>query len=337
MDILNKTIQLTLKNRKLYNVVLELNTICNWKCKHCYIPEHNDLGMDKDTIFNIFKQLRDNGVFEVTLTGGEIFLRPDIMEIIEKAREMYFKVTLFTNISLLNEEKIKKLSEYFISQISCTIFSLNPNIHDYITGINGSFDRAMENIKLIKSYKIPLQIKTILTNVNYSDTKEISEFCNENGFSYNIDHDIFSQIDGNSLPHELRMTKDQLNIELKYLDKLRGFKPREHKDEEFACYGIQNSLYIDCNGLVYPCNKYLKIVGDLNKENIYDIWNKSNELHRIQDMKWKDLHKCYKCNIDEYCMHCPGTAMLEDGDEYGASMLACEKADIRKQIYARKG
>jgi len=333
VDIYNKTINLTLENRKLYNVVFELNNKCNWKCKHCYIPEHNNWGMNKETIFNILKQLRENGVFELTLTGGEIFIRPDIIEIVEKAREMFFKVNLFTNVSLLNEKKIKKLSECYISQISCTIFSLDHKIHDYITGINGSFNKAMTNINLIKKYKIPLQIKTILTNVNYRDTKEISEFCSKNGFSYNIDHDIFPQTDGNTSPDRLRMTKEQLEIELLDMDAMRGFKPQKHKDEEFVCYGIQNSLYIDCNGLVYPCNKYLKTVGDLSKESIYDIWNKSKELHRMQDMKWIDLNKCYNCNISEYCIHCPGTAMLEDGDEYGASILACEKAQIRKQLY----
>lgn len=49
------------------------------------------------------------GVFELTLTGGEIFCGPDIMEIIAKARSMFFKVILFTKVSLLDEDKIRML------------------------------------------------------------------------------------------------------------------------------------------------------------------------------------------------------------------------------------
>lgn len=50
-------------------------------------------------------------------------------------------------------------------------------------------------------------------------------------------------------------------------------------------------------------------------------------------MKWKDLPECSKCSNSKYCIHCPGTSLLENGSEYAKSTLACQKAEIRKEIY----
>lgn len=334
MDIQRDVIDSSFKNKNLYNVVFEITTNCNWKCKHCYISEHQESYLTKEKIFDIFKQLREIGVFELTLTGGEIFTRPDIMEIVKKAREMYFKLILFTNVSLLNEEKIHQLAEYHIAEISCTIFSLKPRVHDYITGVNGSLEKAMNNIQLIKKYKIPLTLKTILTNVNYDEAEKIQSFCTDNNFSYNIDHDIFSQKNGNSSPCDLRMTKEQLHVELKNFDRIRNYNPRKHLNNELVCGGIQNALFIDNNAVVHPCNKFLYPIGNLNEQSIKDIWRTSKTLHNLQGMKWADLKKCKSCDKEEFCIHCPGTALLEDGDAYGQSTLACEKAEIRKELYA---
>lgn len=333
MDTRNKVINLTSKNRNLYNVVFEITNRCNWSCKHCYIPEHVDEGMEKKEIYDIFSQLRELGVFELTLTGGELFCRKDALDIIKKARELHFKVILFTNVSLLNEEKIKILADCHVSEISCTIFSLNPKVHDYITGVNGSLYRVLKNIKLIKKYNIPITIKTIVTRYNVNDVLELSEFCKKNFYAYNIDHDIFSQTNGSTEPHQMRMTIQQLKEQLKVFDELRGFKPNEHNSEEFVCSGIQNSIFIDCRGEVYPCNKFLFSIGNVKERKLKDIWENSSELHRIQEMRWKDLYKCHLCDKSKYCIHCPGTALLEDGDEYGSSSIACEKADVRKEIY----
>lgn len=148
-----------------------------------------------------------------------------------------------------------------------------------------------------------------------------------------IDHDVFSQKDGNRAPVEMRMTKSQLEMELAGLDRLRAFEVRKHDVKEFVCSGIQNALFIDCGGKGYPCSKFLLQIGDLKRDSLQDIWEKSGELRRLQDMRWKDLQQCMKCEKSQFCVHCPGTALLEDGNEYGISTLSCEKAAIRSQLY----
>ena len=330
-EIYDKTYKLYADRRDLFGIVFEVTSTCNWRCRHCYMPEYENKGPSITEIEDVFKQLRELGVFELTLTGGEIFTRKDMIEIIKLARKYYFKVILFSNISLLSEEMISILSDVGVSEISCTVFSLDKHIHDYITQREGSLERTLKNAKLIKRYGIPLTVKTIITNLNYHEWVNVYEYCRDNGYGFMLDHDIFAKKNGEQNPVELRLTKSQLMMEISNLDKFRGFKYRKHSENEFVCGGIQNSLFIDHELKVFPCNKFLYFLGDLHNESIDSIW-KSAEMSRIQNMKWKDLGECKKCSKSDYCIHCPGTAWLENGSEYGKSTMACEKAKIREMI-----
>lgn len=148
----NDIYALASKNKTLLSVTIELTTRCNWRCKHCYLPSYVTKGISRECLYELFQDLREMGTFELLFTGGEIFTRPDTLEIIRDAREMFFDVKLFTNVSLLNEEIIKALGELNISQVSCTVFSMNENIHDQITSVKGSLKKTVANLNLLKKY-----------------------------------------------------------------------------------------------------------------------------------------------------------------------------------------
>jgi len=334
MNKIDEIYELTHKHRELYSAVFELTTCCNWRCKHCYIPEHIEKGLSLEQINEVFDELRENGLFEITLTGGEIFARNDILEIIKLARNHFFKVILFSNISLLDEEKIVELSNLGVAEVSCTVFSLDEKIHDEITGVNGSLQMVLKNLMLLKKHGLKVVIKSIIMKDNANEWRELYEFCEKNGFRFMIDHDVFIKRDGTTSPYDCRVTREQFKRNCKEYDMLRNFKPRQHDENEYVCGGIQNAIFIDSKGVVYPCNKFLLPLGNLFEEKLEDIWNKSEVLKRIQEMRWKDLKKCNKCKKSAFCIHCPGTALAEDGSEYACSSLAEEKAEIRQEVYA---
>jgi radical SAM protein with 4Fe4S-binding SPASM domain len=331
-EINSKIYKSASQTHTLINAIIELNTQCNWKCQHCYIPKHDNSGPSFENVINIFKQIRELGCFDLSLTGGEIFCREDIMDIIKVARDMYFNVTLLSNISLLNENKIKKLSQMHISLITCTIFSLDEAIHDKITGIPGSLRKALNNALLIKKYNIPLEIKTIIMKDNYSSYNELLSYCTTNGFHYKVDAEVFSRNDGDTTPQNYKLTQQQLDEIILDIDKLRDFKPHKHSRDEAICPVVNMCCSIDSKGNVYPCNKYFISIGNINNESMYNIWNsvKANELRVL---KWKDLQECLECDKNEYCYRCPGVALLEDGDLLGKSSLSCEFAQARFNAY----
>jgi radical SAM protein with 4Fe4S-binding SPASM domain len=333
-ETINKILSTIVKEETLFSVTLELLTKCNWRCKHCYLPNHNDDGLDKQVIFNILEQLRQLGTFEIVLTGGEIFYRNDIMQIIKKARQLFFKVTLLTNVSLMNENIISELSDLGIFNISCTIFSLDETIHDSITGIPGSLKKAIDNIMIMKKYNIPLEIKTLIIKDNYYHYNSIHRFCNENGFKFSATPVISYKHDGDNFPQKLRLTNEQLEQVFLSYDEESDKNPQFLKEEDYICETIRYSLFIGANGDIYPCNTFNTPYGNVHKDTIKDIWYKSSTLNHVKNIKWKDLTECKECSIKDFCYKCPGISLLEDGDIFAKSSLACNHASIRHRLYS---
>ena len=64
-------------------VHLDVTYRCNERCVHCYL-DHDDHGeMTTAEIKDTLDQLADAGVFFLTFSGGEVFLRRDFFEILE--------------------------------------------------------------------------------------------------------------------------------------------------------------------------------------------------------------------------------------------------------------
>lgn len=90
----------------------------------------------------------------VSLTGREIFLREDLFDIIEYARNLYMRIFLLSNATLLNEQIVARLADLSIANFSTSIYSLDENVHDNITGKKGSLKSTLKNIQLLKEYNI---------------------------------------------------------------------------------------------------------------------------------------------------------------------------------------
>jgi MoaA/NifB/PqqE/SkfB family radical SAM enzyme len=88
------------------SVMIELLTRCNLACEHCYLPSHSNSGISFDRVKLLLYELKELGVINVSLTGGEIFIRDDLLEIIKVARSLYIRVFLLSNGTLLDVTKI---------------------------------------------------------------------------------------------------------------------------------------------------------------------------------------------------------------------------------------
>ena len=79
------------------SVHLDLTYRCNEHCIHCYLDQEDHGEMNTAEIKGVLDQLAAAGVFFLVFSGGEIFLRTDLFELIEHARSLMFCVKLKTN------------------------------------------------------------------------------------------------------------------------------------------------------------------------------------------------------------------------------------------------
>ena len=316
-------------NNNLVFASIELLTKCNWRCKHCYLPSHDHDGLPKEKVFDVLKQLRALGCFELEFTGGEIFYREDAIEILKKARELGFNVVLLSNISMLNEYKIKELASMYISRIECTVFSLNEEVHDSITGVKGSLKKCMENAILLKKYNIKLKIKTVLMKENMDSYMDLKEFCDSNDFGYLATTNIYRKTNGDTTPQELSVPLEKGPLIISEIDEIREFTPKVIDKDTHICNSLRYSLMIDTHGIVYPCTMLRIDLGNVYEDTLSDIWYNSKELIELKRKRWSDLHGCLECDKKELCYRCAGVAFLETGDYLGKCPSECINASIR--------
>jgi len=177
------------------------------------------------------------------------------MEIIEIARNMNFEVILFSNISLLDEEKTRKLAELYISQISCTIFSLDYRIHDDISSVKDSLKKVIRNVHLIKRYGIPLEIKTILMNKDPFAYRKLEVFCKKYSIDCLVTTNICAKTDCDSSPKELSLSFKQLEIAIPEIDKILNLKRKS--------IPLTKGNQGDCLRGLCKTFKYLKIMQNI--------------------------------------------------------------------------
>lgn len=320
------------RNKLLTHVTIELTTNCNWRCKHCFIEDykaHNLLTIE--TLDDIFYQLRELGVIDLLLTGGEIFIRSDICEIIKLAREYFFGVSLFTNVSLMTEDQIKKISEYGVSLVSCTIFSMDQEIHDKFSQKEGSLERVLINLELLKKYNIPVEVKHIITKENPNEYLKIQAFCDENSFHFMGTTSIFPRRSNNYDNLQLAVGEDYLRTNIGCIDMLRNFSSVNIQADNYACNATRYSLFIQANGTISPCSMLCDDIGNVFLDRIEEVWKHNKFLAYVQELRHKDLN-CYQCENVKVCNHCSGVAKQESGDLLGCCSLEKKIASVRNEL-----
>ena len=323
MDRINKDMMTEAVKKTIpVSVQIELLNQCNLRCVHCYLTDYQNKGLAFDVVINLLENLRKLGTLTVVFTGGEIFLRSDIFEIIQEARKRFFSVVLLSNISLLDEDDIQRLSELDIHYIAVSLYSLRHEIYKYITG-EDILDRILWNLELLNKYKIRVRINMPIMRMNYTEIDEIRSYCKQHDFIFRSSPIIMPKVDGDQTNYKLRLGKSDF---LDCIKKSSTYTIEEQDAEDLLeifpeeiCPMLKTGLSIDCLGNVYPCNSMYYKVGNIYESNIADILHFSAELHFLYLLKKNDLGLCNACEMVKTCKRCPAIVYSETGLLYGCS------------------
>ena len=94
-------------------VIWNLIRRCNLSCLHCYsISTDKEFAgeLSHDEVLTVMQDLKAYGVPVLILSGGEPLLRPDILDIGRKAKDMGFYVGLSTNGTLIDQALAQKIA-----------------------------------------------------------------------------------------------------------------------------------------------------------------------------------------------------------------------------------
>jgi len=166
---------------------------CNYRCSYCMPKDifgkgHKFLRKDEllsyEEIIEVAKTLRDFGLKKIRLTGGEPLLRKNLEFLVEglKKDAHINEVTLTTNGSLLNMDKIKVLKKYGLDKITISLDSLSNNSADIINPINNDINKVLQSIENTLTVYGTLNINmVVIKNINSHEIMQmVNNFLEKN-------------------------------------------------------------------------------------------------------------------------------------------------------------
>lgn len=329
---------------------LELTYRCNLSCLHCYVSQKRAKNeMSFPEIENILDQLAQANCLFLCFTGGEIFCRRDLMNILRAARERGFAMRLLTNGTLLTPNLADGLAAVNPLSVEMSLYAMTPALHDKITGVPGSHSKTINAIRLCRERALPVIVKTIFLKYNLGEYRALADFARATKSRFVFDYLLAPADDGRQLMDEHGLSEDEIYRFLVMHVGRSGVRrsheaARKHVDRfrpddfEPVCGLGCNTVSITPFGDVLPCLSVRQSVGNLRARSFMSIWNDS-ALDKIRNIKYADLKDCVGCRFLDYCVRCPGVALSECGNIRARSYSACRaaRAAVRAEKMLNKG
>jgi AdoMet-dependent heme synthase len=321
------------------SVQVDLTYRCNERCVHCYL-DHNDHGeMTTAEIKHLLDQMAEAGVFILTFSGGEIFVRKDLFELLEYARRLTFWVKLKSNAILIREREAARLRELGVESIQISIYSHRPEVHDAITLVPGSLKRSVDAIRFLKSEGLKVTIANVLMTRNLQDYPGVRALAAELGVACTLDPTVTPMMDGDRSTLQLgadHVALRQIFRDPSLVNDVAAFcaiPPEADQStlESRPCSAGHSTCYVSPYGDVFPCVQFPLPTGNVRQQNFIDIWKNSKRMNEVRSIRLKDLTTCSGCSHVGNCTRCPGLAFME-GNMRGPSSQDCEKSFARTGI-----
>ena len=146
---------ITESSLKLRSMAVEVTGRCNQRCAYCYNAWRGEAGPAPDPSNELLKQRFDKLISQadlkyLSLTGGEPFMRDDLLDIIGYLNSRGLGVTVISNGGLLDEKLVSRLARHKVHYVQLTLAGADPGTHDGVCG-PGSFSGVVNAIELLQN------------------------------------------------------------------------------------------------------------------------------------------------------------------------------------------
>ncbi len=325
---------------------IELTRRCNNRCRHCYnnLPANDSKALaselSADEIKRVLSETAEAGCVWLLLTGGEILLRPDFLDLYNYARRSGLLVTLFTNGTLITPRLADALAQSRPFSIEITLYGCTAETYERVTGVPGSFRRCMEGVRLLMDHALPLKLKSTLCALNVHEIWDIKRFAEQDlGLPFRFDALLNARCDGSLRPLDVRLSPEEVvALDLADAERMRALQELARRPQVaapvptdtlplYVCGGGATSFAIDPYGRLRACALSAGDGYDLRAGSFQAGWDPY--LSQVRKLKTGSDTKCTRCTLRSLCGMCPANGELECGDPRRPVDFLCHVAHLR--------
>jgi nif11-class peptide radical SAM maturase 3 len=162
--------------------VWEVTLKCNLACNHCgsRAGQARLQELSTDEALDLVQQLAGIGIQEVTLIGGEAFLRPDWLEIAKAISQAGMICNMVTGGYGISEKMVTLMKQAGIAWVSVSVDGLEAT-HDKLRGRQGSWKSAFQTLSYLREVGIPFGCNTQINRLSAPEFPLIYEAIRDAG------------------------------------------------------------------------------------------------------------------------------------------------------------
>ncbi|MDE2218040.1 MAG: radical SAM protein [Patescibacteria group bacterium] len=313
------------------DVQIELTEKCNQKCFHCYnhwrySEEIGKNELNEQDFLLIVKKLVTVGINSVTLTGGEPFLRPNLLfSILEYCNKNNIKASINSNATIIKNNDAGKIRDLGVTHVLVSLLGTEKT-HNAITN-SSTFKKACNGITTLIDSKVKVFVNMAVSKLNLCELHDVSKIAKDLGVitfcatpiipSHQSNKNfLLSNEECKQMLRTLLKIKEEIKINIDTLEPIARCLFDEGEEDEFVsffgnriCSAAVTTCAISSKGAVRPCIHADVEFGNLLNENFFDIWNKM-KLWASPDI------------LPSGCKSCKAVVICEGGCRMSAKLIS---------------
>jgi len=309
--------------REHFHLQWHITERCNLRCTHCYMDQkliREEMGFDaiKNILHQHHRQIGEWGVprsrNRISFTGGEPFFRKDFFDILQEcyANHGVSQYGILCNGFFLTDENVSRLKSLKVDYIQVSIEGLQKT-NDSIRG-QGSFKKAVEGLLRLADSGIRTSISMTVHKKNIKEVPAMLDLAKRLKVDTLGVRRLVPTGHGKAMS-DFMLSPQQTREFFEYAERVGArvegvgvtvgcedgiFAQNMHYFPR-GCLCGYHSLTLLPNGYVYPCRRLPVLAGDLRKESLKDVYEKSDLLDDIRNVNYMNS-ECLACPFYNECL-----------------------------------
>lgn len=314
--------------RPIY-AVWEITLRCDLACRHCgsraAVARPDELSTAE--CLDLVRQMAELSVREVTIIGGEAYLREDWLEIVRAIRSHGMLATMTSGGRGIDAQRARAAYEAGMQSVSISIDGDEPT-HDRLRGVAGSYRAALNAIRELRSAGVKVGVNTQINRLSLEKLPHVLETIAPLGIhSWQVQLTVamgraadepevllqpYDLLQLFPLLDQLKSRSQELGVQLwpgnnigyfgPYESRLRGTLPRGHLS---SCGAGRATLGIEADGTIKGCPSLPSEAwtgGNIRDASLKDIWERGTAMRYTRDRTVEDLWGyCRDCYYADAC------------------------------------
>jgi MoaA/NifB/PqqE/SkfB family radical SAM enzyme len=277
----------------------DVTSRCNMKCAYCDWWKTSTPELPTKEALSVIDNVCQLGVSFFNFCGGEPMMRKDLITLAERASSYDCIVGMNTNGTLMKANRVSEIADTF----DVVVVSLDGlrEVHDNGRGVQGSFEDAVEGIRLLRAGGVRVGVSIVMSPWNVKTLPEFVEWLRNRVSFVTIQpmHPYPPPPQNRPSPKEVSKAIDFLlglkRENPKFLsvptDFVKGFKPFFDGKAPKICHAGELYISIDPMGRLKACAARADIVlGNTLKHSASEMLRK-----RVENPNWYKVSSCKGC------------------------------------------